>query len=620
MPSFHHPRSIAGVNATESAAPVALPALAEFVWATRYRAGEKERGIADTWARVAAAAASAEPERTARAQSFLAALRDCRFMPGGRILASAGTARDATLANCFVMGTLTDSVNGICDALKESAVTLQQGGGIGLDFSPLRPSGFAADAIGAIASGPVSFMQVFDGLCAAISATGARRGAMMATLRCDHPDIGAFIAAKRQHTALTHFNLSVLVSDEFVAAVHADADWPLVFPVQSGAPPAAATRATLMRRLAGQAQPVPCHVLRTVRARELWQQLAACAHASAEPGVLFCDTINRHNNLGYREWLAATNPCGEAPLPPYGACHLGSLNLAAFVQEPFTSSARLDVDGLCATAAVAVRFLDNIIDLSRFPLERQAAAAHATRRLGLGISGLGSALAMLGLRYDRQEARDLAADCLRQIRDAAYSASVDLAIERGAFPLFDARQHCARPFIQSLPPDLRARIAAHGIRNSHLLAIAPTGTISLLAGNISSGIEPIFSLSSVRRVGEPEGGVRYLPATEYAYARWRAGRPADAPLPPGFVTSVQVAAIDHLRMQAALQPLVDGAISKTVVLPADATAAQIGDLYLEAHAMQLKGCTVFRTGSRTGVYVEHESLATHCREVDRLAV
>ena len=596
-----------------------LTPLARHIWETRYRADAAEASVRDTWMRVARAAASLESEPERRAGEFLELLSGYRFLPGGRILATAGTARTATLANCFVMGAIEDSVEGICAALREGAITLQQGGGVGYDFSTLRPRGFAADAVGAIASGPVSFMRVFDALCATIASTGARRGAMMATLRCDHPDIEDFIAAKRAGGVLSHFNLSVLVTDEFMGAVRGGRPWPLVFPVSAGMPSSGGDSTVVMRRWSGSGVTVPCAVCRTVDARQLWDSICAHAHASAEPGVLFVDRINEANNLRYCEWLSATNPCGEAPLPPYGACLLGSINLVALVRDPFGPGAYLDAEGLAATARMATRFLDNLVDVSRYPLPRQAEAARNSRRIGIGITGLADALAMLGLRYDSAAAREAAAGWMRAIRDAAYAASVDLAGERGAFPAFDPSRHAASPFIRALPEALQARIRAEGIRNSHLLAIAPTGTISLLAGNISSGIEPVFGLSTVRRVMQPDGGERYQAATDAAYALWRRTAPAGTPLPAAFMTGAEIAARDHLLMQASLQPFVDGAISKTVQLARDTTAAAVAEVFGTAFDLGLKGCTVFRAGSRTGVVSTHEPAAGHCREVDRVA-
>ncbi|MGE0030169.1 MAG: adenosylcobalamin-dependent ribonucleoside-diphosphate reductase [Steroidobacteraceae bacterium] len=558
-----------------------LPTLSRFVWETRYRdpdARPAEADITDTWRRVAAAVASVEGDAAARQREFLDLLSGYRFLPAGRILAGAGSARHVTLFSCFVMGAIEDSIEGIFDALKEGALTMQRGGGIGYDFSTLRPRGGRARATGMTASGPVSFLGMWDAMCTTMLSTGVRRGAMMATLRCDHPDVVEFIDAKREPGALRNFNLSVLVSDAFMRALDDDAPWRLAFP----APPAAAI------------------VERTISARELWERLCASAHASAEPGVLFIDRINAWNNLGYCETLSATNPCGEEPLPPYGACNLGSINLAAFVREPFAAGAALDDAAIAETAASAVRFLDDVIDISHFPLPQQRAQAHRARRIGLGMTGLGDALAMLGLRYDSEAARQAAARAMQTIRDAAYRTSVELAAERGSFPAFLADAYLERPFIRALPDDIRTGIRNHGIRNSHLTALAPAGSISVLAGNVSSGIEPIFQLEGKRRIIGAGGEPQSLVAQDHAWSAWQARR-AGVPLPDSFVTARDVSARDQLAMQAALQPFVDGAISKTVALPDDFPETGVPELFRTAYRLGLKGCTIHRAQARAGV-------------------
>lgn len=577
--------------------------IAKFVWESRYRRvapGAVEQSIADTWDRVAAAVAAVERQPQDHLSRFRALLGDFRFLPGGRILAGAGTRRAVTLCNCFVMGRIDDSIEGIFDALKEGAITMRQGGGVGYDFSTLRPRGSRARASGTIASGPVSFMHVWDTTCATLTSTGSRRGAMMATLRCDHPDIEEFVAAKRNPRALRHFNLSVLVTDRFMQAVRADDEWPLLFP-QSALEDAPAEAAPGVSRVwSGGAEPVRCRVLRRVGARALWSGICESAHACGEPGVLFVDRINATDNLGYRETLSATNPCGEVPLPPYGACTLGSLNLPVFVRLPFTPAASLDRDELRRCAALAVRFLDDVVEIAGYPLAKQRAEALATRRIGLGVTGLADALAMLGLRYDSQRARELAGTLMREIRDAAYDASIELASLKGAFPAFDRDRFLDRPFIRALPRPLRERIAAGGIRNGHLLAIAPAGSISLLAGNVSSGIEPILRLHGLRRVRQSDGTYRSFEITDAAFALWHALHD-EAAIPPYFVEADAMDPQDHLLMQAALQPSVDAAISKTLALPEQATVAEVDSLYARAYDLGLKGCTVYRRRSRADV-------------------
>ncbi len=583
--------------------------LPHFLWETRYRdpdAQPPETSITDTFRRVARAAASVEADPELWSRRFLSILEGFRFLPGGRILAGAGTGRQVTLFNCFVMGLIEDSIEGIFDALKEGALTMQQGGGVGYDFSTLRPRGSRARTTGMVASGPVSFMHVWDAMCATILSTGSRRGAMMATLRCDHPDIREFIDAKRAPDALRHFNLSVLVTDDFMRAVKRDEEWPLVFPEYALRDPDTPVAGRVERRWSGSSTPVPCRVHDVLPARELWTRLCNAAFDCAEPGVLFIDRINEANNLAYRETLSAVNPCGEEPLPPYGACNLGSLNLTAFVLDPFGPRARLDEVRLKETARLATRFLDNIIDISRFPLPRQREQALQSRRIGLGITGLADALAMLGLKYDTPEAREAAAAAMRAVRDAAYEASIELAREKGPFPAYDARQHLERPFIRALPESLRSAMQRHGVRNSHLTAIAPAGTISLLANNVSSGIEPIFSLEMLRRVLDLQGSYRHFRTTDYAYALWRERQKEQVPLPEYFVDHEAIAPRDHLLMQAALQPYVDGAISKTIILSRHFPRDDMAKLFEEAYDLGLKGCTAYRFAARPGVLTNPE--------------
>lgn len=571
------------------------------VWDQRYRwhrpDGTAEDSIGETWRRVATALAAVERGEAARwAERFEQALDGFQFIPGGRILAGAGTRQRVTLFNCFVMGAIEDSMDGIFSALREGALTMQQGGGVGYDFSTLRPAGLTARATGNVASGPVPFMDVWDVTCRTLQSTGTRRGAMMATLRIDHPDIQAFIGSKRRPGRLSCFNLSVLVPDAFMDAVTQDADWPLVFPAH-------ALRDTVdegrvMRRWSGHESEVPCAVLGRVRARELWADLAAAAAETGEPGVLFIDRINRENNLWYRECLSATNPCGEVPLPHYGACDLGSINLAALVRRPFSPTAELDIEAMEALVPLAVRMLDNVFEISRFPLAAQVAQARGARRIGLGVTGLADALLMLGLHYDSDAARSLAGEVVRRLRDAAYRASVDLARERGHFPYFDRARYVRGAFVQRLPDDLRADIERYGIRNSHLVAIAPTGSISLLAGNVSSGIEPVFAFRYRRSIRETGGRDCVHPMEDHAFAQWQHLQNDGQVLPRHFVTAQELSPGAHLAMQAAVQPYVDGAIAKTVNLPAAQRPEGVAALFETAWRQGLKGCTVYR--SRTG--------------------
>jgi ribonucleoside-diphosphate reductase alpha chain len=597
-------------------------AISRHIWNTKYRhraGGQAEPDVSHTWRRVAAALAEAEPEAGRWSERFYQVLENFRFIPGGRIQAGAGTGRRVTLFNCFVMGVIGDSTDGIFEALKEGALTLQQGGGVGYDFSTLRPQGFDAHAAGTVASGPVSFMKVWDAMCATLLSTGARRGAMMATLRCDHPDIETFIAAKQDGTTLRHFNLSVLVTDAFMEAVQRDDDWPLVFPADADEP---GICSTVLRVWSGSPMPVRCRVVRTVRARALWDAIMRATYDYAEPGVLFIDRINRENNLWYRERISATNPCGEVPLPPYGACDLGSLNLVKFVRDPFMPQASFDFDGVAETARIAVRMLDNVIDVSRYPLEEQARQARGSRRVGLGVTGFADALLMLGLHYGDRDSLDFAARLLRTICHTAYRASIELAQEKGPFPFFEREPYLAGPFVQALPEDIRDGIAEHGIRNSHLIAIAPTGTISLLADNVSSSLEPVFDFAYRRRVLELDGSHTEYELRDYAWTLWQQLRPGE-PLPAHFVTARQLPPEAHLAMQAAVQPWVDHAISKTINIPADYPYEAFRDVYLQAWEQGLKGCTTFRPNEVTGAVLSAAGdgfeRAIHCCDPDREA-
>ncbi|WKT60675.1 adenosylcobalamin-dependent ribonucleoside-diphosphate reductase [Microbulbifer thermotolerans] len=595
--------------------------ISEFIWDTKYRHRDGDllydASIEDSWRRLANALASVEPAQSELwAQRFYQNLADFRFLPGGRIFAGAGTAHQVTLFNCFVMGIVEDSMEVIFERLKEAALTMQQGGGIGVDFSTLRPAGSIAHRTGNIASGPVSFMRIWDAMCATLLSTGSRRGAMMATLRCDHPDIERFIEAKRDPRELRHFNLSVLVSDDFMQAVEEDEEWPLVFPERQLEGRGAEL---IERRWSGEADPLPCRVLKRVRARDLWRDIMRAAYDCAEPGVLFIDQINRHNNLYYREHISATNPCGEIPLPPYGACNLGSVNLMRFVRDPFGKHARLDWEGIADCAALGVRMLDNVIDLSRYPLPAQEDQAKGSRRIGMGVTGLADALIALGLHYDSGSARDLAAGILQTLRDSAYKTSIALARERGSFPFYDREAYLNAADIRALPDALRREIAKHGIRNSHLIALAPTGTISLLAGGVSSGVEPVFEFRHRRRVLTADGRYRHFDIVDPAYRLWceRGGDP-DA-LPAYFVSARQLSPWAHLAMEAALQPYVDNAISKTVNVPVGCPFEKFESLYREAHELGLKGCTSFRPNPISGSVLTGpgEPAPRYCCDIER---
>ncbi|MAO90098.1 MAG: ribonucleoside-diphosphate reductase, adenosylcobalamin-dependent [Rhodospirillales bacterium] len=539
-----------------------------------------DKTLQDTWHRVAKALASVEKDPSIWEPRFYEAMADFKFLPAGRILAGAGTEREVTLFNCFVMGTIPDNMVGIFDHLKEAAVTLQHGGGIGYDFSTLRPRGALVKGVGSDASGPVSFMEVWDSMCRTIMSAGYRRGAMMATMRCDHPDVEEFIAAKRTAGKLTNFNMSVLASDAFMEAVAADGPWDLVF---DGA------------------------VIRTVKARDLWDKIMRSTYDHAEPGVIFIDRINARNNLHYCETIQATNPCGEQPLPPYGACLLGSINLARLIQQPFTEAAHLDVNALAELATIAVRMMDNVIDLSRFPMDAQRQEAMAKRRIGLGVTGLADALMMCRTRYGSADSLKLTEQWLASLRDAAYRASIDLAGEKGAFPLFQAEPYLAGESIAELPEDIRKDIGRYGIRNALVTSIAPTGTISLVAENVSSGIEPAFSFRAHRKVLAPDGSRESHEVVDYAYRLYRDLFGAESELPDYFVDAQALQPEDHLAIQAVAQRFIDSSISKTINLPAEISFQAFKDVYARAYALGCKGCTTYRPNEVTGSVLSVEA-------------
>ncbi len=561
--------------------------ISQQIWDMKYRLKGPDgypldHTIEDTWRRIARSLAVQEADPAGREAEFYAALQDFRFLPAGRIVAGAGSGRKVTLFNCFVMGSIPDDMGGIFEHLKQAALTMQQGGGIGYDFSTLRPRGALVRGVGADASGPLSFMDVWDAMCRTIMSAGHRRGAMMATLRCDHPDIEAFIAAKQEPGRLRMFNLSVLITDAFMQAVQDNQPWELRFDGTT---------------------------YKTLQARELWERIMRATYAYAEPGVIFIDRINRRNNLHYCETISATNPCGEQPLPPYGACLLGSINLAQLVQKPFEAEAALDLAALQRLTETAVRMMDNTIDVSNFPLPQQAEEARQKRRIGLGVTGLADALILCGARYGSPQSLALIETWLCTLRDAAYRASVALAREKGAFPLFEPAAYLAGESIAELPEDIRADIASHGIRNALLTSIAPTGTISLLADNISSGLEPVFAFSYSRNVLMPDGSRREEEVSDYALRLYRRLKGEDAALGEAFVDAQSLAPEDHVRVQAVVQKYIDSSISKTINLPEDIDFEAFKDVYALAYRLGCKGCTTYRPNDVTGAVLSVKKAA-----------
>jgi ribonucleoside-diphosphate reductase alpha chain len=561
-----------------------VAAISQQIWDMKYRlkgpdGAPLDKTIEDSWRRVAAALAEAETPETGAfwAEAFYEALSGFKFLPAGRILAGAGSKRNVTLFNCFVMGTIPDDMSGIFEHLREAALTMQQGGGIGYDFSTLRPKGAPVKGVGADASGPLSFMDVWDAMCRTIMSAGHRRGAMMATLRCDHPDIESFIEAKQQPGRLRMFNLSVLVTDGFMLAVKEDGPWELKF---NGT------------------------TFRVVRARELWDRIMRSTYAAAEPGVIFIDRINRANNLAYCETIQATNPCGEQPLPPYGACLLGSINLTTLIRDPFSPEAHLDLDELDRLVRVAVRMMDNVVDVSNFPLPQQTHEARSKRRIGLGVTGLADALILAEARYGSARSVELTGLWMRALTRAAYLASVEIAKEKGAFPLYDRDNFMKSEFVKTLDQDVQDAIAAHGIRNALVTSIAPTGTISLFADNVSSGLEPVFSFRYTRNVLMPDGSRQAEEVTDYAWRLFHRLKGEEAPLPDYFVDAQTLSPQDHVLMQATVQKHIDSSISKTINCPADLSFEAFKDVYLMAYETGCKGCTTYRPNEVTGAVLE----------------
>ena len=570
-----------------------------------------EKTARDVRVRVARALASVEPaeHREHWQGEFLWAMEN-GFIPAGRINSAAGTDIHATLINCFVQpigdaisGADEQAAPGIYLALQEAAETMRRGGGVGYDFSSIRPRGAMVKGTLSRASGPVSYMRVFDKSCETLESAGSRRGAQMGVMRVDHPDVEEFINAKHDGS-LSNFNMSVAVTDEFMRAVERDGPFDLVHAARPFDDAGASRR------------PDDAWIYKTVQARALWDQVMRSTYDHAEPGVIFIDHVNRDNNLSYCEWIAASNPCGEQFLPPYGCCDLGSLNLTRFIAGPFGEAPAFDHQRFRRAVSIAVRALDNVLDLTLWPLPAQAREAQAKRRIGLGFTGLGNALTMMKLRYDADEGRSFAASVAQTMRDVAYETSAALAQERGAFPLFDAQAYLAEPHAASrLPAALRRRIREHGIRNSHLLSIAPTGTISIaFAGNASGGIEPAFSWTYTRRKRMPDGSRHEYQVEDFAYRMWRHLGGDTSALPAYFVSAMQIPAIDHMRMSATVQPFIDSAISKTVNVAEDYPYEDFKSLYLEAWRAGLKGITTYRPNAVIGAVLSVPSQAAAAQQ------
>jgi len=560
--------------------------------------------LQELYARVAKSLASVETTKKNRdhyEQLFLENMHT-GAIGAGRIMASAGTDIQATLINCFVQpvgdciqGFDEEGRPGIYEALREAAETMRRGGGVGYDFSAIRPKGSFVKGTQSISSGPCPYIDVFDKSCTTVESAGSRRGAQMGVMRVDHPDIMEFITAKRTPGRWNNFNVSVGMTEQFMSVLAADGEWELVHKSKPGQ---ALLQVGAYQRKDG------LWVYRTVKAREMWDTIMKSTYDFAEPGILFLDNINTDNNLRYCETIQATNPCGEQPLPSYGCCDLGPIILTNFVCNPFgfAGNPSFDFDALTRAVAMQVRALDNVLDATFWPLPQQQAESASKRRIGVGFTGLGNTLAMLKVKYNSQEGLTWATAIARHMRDAAYSASVELAKEKGAFPLFDAEEYLAEgTFASRLPKAIKARIRKYGIRNSHLLSIAPTGTVSLaFADNASNGIEPPFSWTYTRKKREQDGSHTIHTVEDYSWRLYRHLGGDTNNLPDYFVSALEMSAQDHLAMMAAVQPFIDTAISKTVNIPADYPFEDFKDLYLQAHKAKLKGLATYRPNSILG--------------------
>ena len=562
------------------------------IWRDKYRYGSESHPY-DSMRRVVEGVYAKDPSKDAKMDA-LEAMQKGLWIPAGRIQAGAGTPNVVTLLNCYMCQNIHDSMSGIADALKDAMLTMQQGGGIGMNFSELRPAGAFLRRTGAVASGPLPFMNMWDSMCQTIMSAGSRRGAMMAVMDCEHPDLIEFITAKHKKGTLTNFNVSVLITDAFLDAVENDEEWFLGFNV-----PRADGRHQFVVEREDRSEIEHWYAYSKWQARELWNLILENTYEWSEPGVIFIDRVNKRNNLNYCETITGTNPCGEQPLPPNGCCNLGAVNLARMVKDPFTDHAQFDLDLLMRITSLGVQFLDNVIDVTLYPLEAQAKEEYAKRRIGIGITGLANALAQLQVRYGSPDAIAITERIMAQLRDTAYTASNRLATTREPFPLFDKdRWGATNPVVQDLPEGLRTLIDTDGIRNGVLLTIAPTGTTSLYAGNVSSGLEPVFLNKMQRNVRQKDNTYKPYTAYDYGYRLYCHVKRIDpdraSGLPAYMTTHEDLSVWEHIAMQAACQKYVDASVSKTINCPQDITFEDFQHMYKEAHRSGCKGCTSYR--------------------------
>lgn len=595
------------------------------IWKDKYR-WKDELNISATFARVASAIYTQDPNEGAHTEAYEAMCKGL-WVPGGRIIAGAGTEKRVTLMNCYVNENVPDDLDGIMHAVTNTALTLQQGGGIGTDFSTLRPEGAILTRTHSKASGPLPFMHMWDRTSATIRSAGDRRGAMMGTMCDTHPDLPKFITAKRESGVLTQFNISVLVSDAFMEAIKDDEEWVLYFNI----PPFERDEKLVQYDFVDEETDVMQYAYSVWKARDLWKLITENTYEYSEPGVIFIDRINELNNLQYCETIRCTNPCGEQPLPPHGVCNLGHINLARCVRDPFTPAASVDYDLIKQITRMGVRFLDNVIDVTKYPLAEQEAEQISKRRLGLGYTGLADLLAQVRVRYGSPDAVRITEEITRAICWEAYNASADLAKERGHFPLFNKEDYFSGySFVNTmLPSELKAKIKEHGIRNALLMTVAPTGTGSILVGNVSSGLEPVFLHSATRRVLKPTTGFgdQHETYTEWGYGAklYRAVIGPDTPmevvggsLPPFMVTAEDLTVEDHVVMQAAAQRWVDASISKTINVPKELPYERFVQVYDLAYSLGCKGCTTYRPSDIRGSVLSKPGAETST-VADRLA-